>query len=209
MSRAWLAICIAVVFGAAGVSGWAVGRMSHPKRRPTTHVRGDVSADESCIAAAVNSDRAAAELGALPVDGGLADYARSHSGAMASAGTIFHSGGSPSNQIPSDAAFRTALPLPWRDADVAGENVGDDSADDCAGMEEAFMASPPHRANILDPRWTAMAVGVAFSADGGLYVTEDFVDIPPAPSPRPSPSPQASPHPLPPSPRPLATSCAP
>jgi len=199
VNRAILAICVTIVFGASAVAGYGIGHLSHPHRagRHVTHVKGDVSADESCIAAAINSDRAAAGLPALPVDGGLSAYSRSHSSAMAEAGTIFHSGGSPSNQIPTDSAFRAALPLPWRDAAVAGENVGDDSADDCAGMNAAFMASPPHKANILDARWTAMGVGVAFSAAGSLYVTEDFVDIPPAPSPRLSPSPGPSPSPAP------------
>jgi uncharacterized protein YkwD len=194
VNRAILAICVTIVFGASAVAGYGIGHLSR-SLHPVTHVKGDVNADESCIAAAINSDRAAAGLPALPVDGGLSAYSRSHSSAMAAAGTIFHSGGSPSNQIPADSAFRAALPLPWRDAAVAGENVGDDSADDCAGMNAAFMASPPHKANILDARWTTMGVGVAFSAAGGLYVTEDFADIPPAPSPRPSPSPAPAPSP--------------
>jgi uncharacterized protein YkwD len=37
------------------------------------------------------------------------------------------------------------------------------------------MASPGHRANILDGKFTRTGVGVAVDADGTVYVTQVFL----------------------------------
>lgn len=40
---------------------------------------------------------------------------------------------------------------------------------------DRWMNSPPHRGNILSPRWQESAVGVAISKDGAYYFTQVFL----------------------------------
>lgn len=54
-----------------------------------------------------------------------------------------------------------------------GENVG--FATNVRAVETAFLRSTRHRANILDPRFTAVGVGVATSAGGSTYVVQVFI----------------------------------
>lgn len=44
---------------------------------------------------------------------------------------------------------------------VAGENLArwTDPQPPTAAIQQAFLNSPPHRANVMDPKWTQMAVG--------------------------------------------------
>jgi uncharacterized protein YkwD len=53
-----------------------------------------------------------------------------------------------------------------------GENVGT-SMDDLSVLT-AFMDSAPHRANILDPRFTQVGIGARRSPDGRLWVVHVF-----------------------------------
>ena len=62
-----------------------------------------------------------------------------------------------------------------RDWTTYGENVGDAPTDDPSGVFIAYMQSPEHRANILDPRYRFVGVGVVFSG-GTAWDTLDFVD---------------------------------
>jgi uncharacterized protein YkwD len=57
----------------------------------------------------------------------------------------------------------------WR---IVGENVG--VGPDVGDIETAFMESPEHRANILEPSYTEIGIGTAIGKDGRLYVTQDF-----------------------------------
>ena len=53
----------------------------------------------------------------------------------------------------------------------AGENISGNKS--VAGSMASLMLSPGHRANILDPRFTHVGVGIAYgSAYGNLYVQE-------------------------------------
>ena len=60
-------------------------------------------------------------------------------------------------------------------ADTAGENVGVNSRQDADSMFAAFMASPPHAANILAGGFTAVGIGAYSDAKGTWWVTQDFV----------------------------------
>jgi hypothetical protein len=55
---------------------------------------------------------------------------------------------------------------------MLGENVGVGPSMDA--VEAAFMASPVHRSNILDPRFNSLGTGVAVGADGRTYVVQVF-----------------------------------
>ena len=55
-----------------------------------------------------------------------------------------------------------------------GENIGNGSVSADA-MMRTWMASAMHRANILNPRFTHIGLGVARSSNGRWYAVQDFV----------------------------------
>jgi Cysteine-rich secretory protein family len=114
------------------------------------------SAAESSLVSRINSARAAAGLPALRVSSDLTSYARSHSAAMMRAGTLYHT-----------SSFSKICC--WRSI---AENIGTGSS--VSSISTAFMASPTHRGNILDPSKRQVGVGVAVASNGILWVTEIF-----------------------------------
>ncbi len=46
--------------------------------------------------------------------------------------------------------------------------------DDKAEVVRAWMADPLHRANLLSPNFTEIGVGVAKTANGKVYICQDF-----------------------------------
>jgi uncharacterized protein YkwD len=90
----------------------------------------------------------------------LSRYARHHSVEMANKGYVYHSNDDTLVDILSPYHFS-----------VGGENVGVGSTVD--GLQDAFMASPPHRENILRSAFDHVAIGMA-SVDGHLWVTVIF-----------------------------------
>lgn len=157
---------------------------------------------ESDFLSRTNADRAASGLAPLRLASDLVDLARRHSEDMAASDSIFHTpnlGGTVQN---------------WQ---KVGENVGRGSAVDV--VENAFMASPTHRENILDGAYSETGIGVVWK-DATLYVTVLFrqpksstaAAAAPAPS-KPAPAPAtvhaASVAPRPAAPRPAAPVAAP
>ena len=61
------------------------------------------------------------------------------------------------------------------DWEKLGENVG--TGDSAAQIHDAFMNSPAHRANIVDPAFTYVGIGVARGGDGRIWVTEVFMRL--------------------------------
>ena len=68
--------------------------------------------------------------------------------------------------------------IPWR---AAGENIA--IYETILGAEAAFMNEPRfqhnHRANILNANYTDVGIGIVHGPNGSLYITEDFVALPP------------------------------
>ena len=62
---------------------------------------------------------------------------------------------------------------------VLGENVGvsGSTVNPLLYIHNAFMNSPLHRANIVDPRFTHMGVGVAKDSRGRTWVVEVFARV--------------------------------
>jgi uncharacterized protein YkwD len=105
----------------------------------------------------------------------------------------------------------------------AGENIGWNNgysdADSPIKMNEGFMGSPEHRANILEPSWTHGGVG-AYGADNIMWggklrsprmYTELFMQAKAASTPAPTPKPTPVPTPRPtvaPTPRPTVAPTA-
>lgn len=76
-----------------------------------------------------------------------------------------------------------------------GENVGLGHAVD--ELMQAFVNSPSHYENLVDPVWTHVGVGVTVAADGRLFTTHDFMALAQAPAPPPTPAPAPAPAPQP------------
>jgi uncharacterized protein YkwD len=91
----------------------------------------------------------------------LSKLARRHSIAMANRGSIFHT---------SNPAAYYLDGIRWS---TWGENVGV-TPGTVSDLEQAFMSSEVHRANILNRGFRRVAVGTYRDADGWLWVTVFF-----------------------------------
>lgn len=132
---------------------------------------------EAALAARVTAERAASGLGPLAVDADLVAVARAHSATMASQARLFHT---------PDLATQVQG---WV---KLAENVGVGTTVD--DVDRALMASADHRADILDPRFNGIGIGVV-AGGGRLWVTQVFRQRQGAPAPTAAPSPPPAPAP--------------
>lgn len=110
----------------------------------------------------INDERAARGLKPLVVQSELVAGARFQADAIRDAGRLFH------NPELASVVDRGWLKL--------GENVGYGGT--VSGLHAAFMNSPGHRANVLDPHFTHIGLGVV--VDGGkIWVAEVFMQAKP------------------------------
>jgi uncharacterized protein YkwD len=110
---------------------------------------------------AMNGDRASGGLGALCGSSQLAGYAQAWANWMAQHQSLTHQD---LNAILAGTSFSTV-----------GENLLTGPGSMSAGaMEAAWMASPPHRGNIMNGAYTAAGVGMATSGDGAVWVAVEF-----------------------------------
>lgn len=127
--------------------------------------------DEHAFVVALNQVRADHGLPPFAVNAELTTLARDHARVMADAGEIFHAD-------PISAGYTGE----WV---KLGENVGVGAGVDV--LVDAFVASPGHFANIVDPSFTEIGVGVVWD-DGSLYTTHRFLQ-PPGAAPAPTTAP--------------------
>jgi uncharacterized protein YkwD len=127
----------------------------------------------------VNQVRAEAGLGTLVTRDDIVSIAVGHSQDMANQSLLFH------NDNLFSPAVRASL-----GAGALGENV--DMNFNIPAVHAAFMNSPHHLANIVDPRFTAAGFGVVIDAAGDYWVTEDFAQIKGIAAPRSAPRPPAA-----------------
>ena len=104
----------------------------------------------------INTERTNHGLGTLVLDDALVAKAQAWAETLAATGTVRHS------------VLTDGVPAGWR---FVGENVG--SAGSVDQMHDLYMASAPHRANILDARPNRVGTGAAM-AGGRLYVVQVF-----------------------------------
>jgi hypothetical protein len=116
---------------------------------------------ERRLVALHNASRVQAGLPPLTFSIAPLGMVRKHSRTMAQAGSHFHS----SQQEITNTCTRLGS---WQ---AAGENVG--RGPDVDGLHQAFMASPPHAAAILNPAYNRIVVGVA-ARNGIFYATVRF-----------------------------------
>lgn len=146
------ATLLAVVIGFTGVA-LAAGPAS-----------ADTGSDEMAFAQKLNELRGSRGLAPLAFKGELFDMARAWSGRMAGAGGISHN--------PDLAA---QAPANWL---RIGENVG--VGPSVQALHEAFIASPLHFKNMIDPDYDAVGVGVVYGPAGLIFVTVNFMKAQPA-----------------------------
>ncbi|MDG1409658.1 MAG: CAP domain-containing protein [Acidimicrobiales bacterium] len=117
--------------------------------------------DETAFVTALNQVRANVGLPALTLNSQLSDLSRGHAQVMADAGGIFHAD-------PISAGYNG----PWS---KMGENVGKGGGVQI--LVDAFVASPGHYSNIIDPDFTQIGVGVVWVGNA-LYTTHRFIKVP-------------------------------
>jgi uncharacterized protein YkwD len=123
------------------------------------------SETEQQLLSLANQARAQAGAPPLTLDAGMSQAARAHAEAMFAARQLSHQfDGEPSLPQRLAAATRTQL-------DQEGENVALDF--DAAQAQQHLMLSPPHRANLLNPSYNVVGLGVVRSGDR-LYIVQDF-----------------------------------
>lgn len=146
--------------------------------------------EEAQFVSRINSLRASKGLAQLQLSGALLSVARGWTEQMVAAGQISH-----------NPNLGSQVGGSWS---KLGENVG--VGYDVDGLMQAFINSPLHYANLVDPAWTHVAVGVTIAGDGRIYTTHNFMALngasaPPAPAPSaPSPRPPTPARAAPPAP---------
>lgn len=112
-----------------------------------------------------NQERRKQELQELTVDPLLMKMARDHSANMAKQNIMSHE--------LNGVTFQQRLEQSGYKASMAGENIAAGQPTPADAIA-AWMKSPGHRANILNPDFTQIGVGIAQSATGIFYYTQDF-----------------------------------
>ena len=121
----------------------------------------DSASDELAFVSGVNGERGARGIAPLRVDAGLTQIARAWSTTMASTGTLAHN---PSlNALLPSAVTR------------GGENVA--YGPDPTTVHRMLVGSATHLANMVQPAFNAVGVGVVWSGNR-LWVTEVFAAMP-------------------------------
>jgi hypothetical protein len=122
------------------------------------------SVAEQYLFSAANAERMQRGLAPLKWDETLRRAARRHAGEMAARESISH-------QYPGEADLANRGHEAGAKFTVISENVAE--AWSAPEIHDAWMRSPDHRANLLDPR--VNAVGISVERRGGqLYAVEDF-----------------------------------
>jgi uncharacterized protein YkwD len=136
----------------AVVAGLAVGLMASAAHAGIS--------DRDAMKRATNTSRLNHDIRMVGLNAEMSELARRHSLKMARQNRLFHT---------ADPSSYYLKGMNWR---YWGENVGV-TGGTVKDLQAAFMASPGHRANILNKAFTKVAIG-AVRRDGALWVTVFF-----------------------------------
>lgn len=120
----------------------------------------DPASEEAQFIALTNQLRAAKGLSQLAVSPEVTAVARRWAAQMASAGAISHN-----MNLPNEVHLNWAK---------LGENVGTGGA--VQAIQTAFINSPKHYENLVDPVWNYIGIGVVDS-NGRIFVTVNFMQL--------------------------------
>lgn len=124
-----------------------------------------LSSDENTIIKLTNAERARVGAAPLKVNSKLMIAARKHSDAMARSNELTHTlnGKGPADRVLA-AGYRYSM---------VAENIAYNQRTPKAAVK-SWMGSEGHRANILNPKFREIGVGIAYSTKGEPYYTEVF-----------------------------------
>ncbi|MCC7420444.1 MAG: CAP domain-containing protein [Planctomycetaceae bacterium] len=162
-------------FAAGGSLGATDDAMNCPRETPTD--TGDEPTDDTedgtgnlpdelaSVVKLTNQERTRAGLATLTVNDTLMTLAQEQSDRMANANTMSHE--------VNGLSFMQRITSSNYNPAYAGENIAFGQATP-EEVVTAWMNSPGHRANILNPNFTEIGVGVAQGSNGALYWTQIF-----------------------------------
>ena len=116
----------------------------------------------------VNQERAKMGLKELEIHEGLVKLARMKSKDMIDLGYFAHQ--SPTYGLPFDMIRQAGIPFIY-----AGENLA--GAPSVTRAHTALMNSSGHRANILNPNFTHIGIGIAEGGPYGKMFTQLFIGV--------------------------------
>jgi uncharacterized protein YkwD len=128
----------------------------------------DVLTMERDLFKLVNIERQKLDLAPVRFSPPLSFHARKHSQNMALRGDISHL--STSGETYSERLVEGGFYFIKN-----GENVAYSQTFIPEFIHQGFMDNPGHRANVVDPDFDELGIGVVFKKDKGYYVTQDFV----------------------------------
>lgn len=114
----------------------------------------------------VNTERTQRGLTALIADDRLVSIARAHSQDMISGGFFSHT--SPISGTPWDRLKNGGVLYRF-----AGENIAGNQS--VSAAHTSLMNSDGHRANILNPNFTSIGIGIRLGGTYGMYITQLFI----------------------------------
>lgn len=125
--------------------------------------RADAAGDAARFLADTNRERAAAGAAPLAANQALAGVAQRWSDQMSASGHLAHN-----PNLVSD--IDRSVTTDWR---TYGENVG--TGPDVESVQAAFVNSPEHHQNMVNPAFTEVGIAVSYASNGALWVTLDFL----------------------------------
>jgi len=132
--------------------------------------------DEQLFVRLINQTRAESGLPPLVVHPELTAQARTWASSMAGADQLSHA-----------PDITAGISAPWT---VLGENVGVHAVHEPEQLYQAFVASPSHYRNLVDPRFRYVGVGVVNTPEGKIWTTHRFMATS---EPAPTTAPKAAP----------------
>ncbi len=151
------------------------GATKNPARLPTTDAR--LAKLEEFMIELVNADRQQNGLPSLQSDARLAEVARAHSAEMRDKNYFEHESPTPSLYRPMNRYQLGYGGTPRVIAENIYRAYGGRSyltQADTRAAEVAFMHSPGHRANILNPDVNRIGIGFCTNATGDIWITQMF-----------------------------------
>jgi uncharacterized protein YkwD len=130
----------------------------------SVYAQSEVSITERALFDSLNRERSAQGLPALQWDAALASAAREHAARMALRNVLSH-------QLPGEPQVQVRATKAGARFTTIAENIA--VAPNSATIHSAWMQSPHHRENILDPELNGVGIGVVQGRDG-LFAVQDF-----------------------------------
>jgi hypothetical protein len=156
---------ISVVFLAAFLLA-----MNVAARAQNTSMNDDERSSAADLLQATNQDRSSQGLEPLHPNAELTKAAWEHAKRMVASGTLSH-------QLPGEPDIIVRVRQVGLHASTVAENVAE--APTAGQINDEWMHSPPHRANLLDPRVNTVGIAIV-QHRGELYAVEDFARLVPS-----------------------------